>query len=891
MGWDSGNFFGEGEMKRTFPAVPLLAEWILRLLYSQDYYSERSGDLEEAYAELREESGPFRAKVWLWFQILKLFYGVIRLNIVWRFIMLKNYLKIAFRNMFRNKLYSLINLTGLAIGLAACLMIWLWVQDEMNYDRFHTNADRIYRIERKVDFRNIHGQTPTTSGPYGPALVNDYPEITNYVRLHRNELSIKDHRNIFHKHQIIVADNSIFEVFDFHLEGGDLKTALTQPRSMVMTRDNALKYLGTADAVGKSLTVDWSGTQADFQITGILEEIPPNSHVQFDVLVSISSYPPEELNYWGNNFLYTYVLLREGVSLEEMKKKFPGFLTKYMGADMTKLLGPDTDVNDVFQLKLYPLLDIHLYPAQEFEIEPQGRMSSVYLFSAIAFLILTIACINFMNLSTARASKRAREVGIRKTVGAYTRQLRGQFLGESVLLAFMALILAVLLIRLFIPVFNSISGKLLSMGMLFHVSNWIILIGIALVAGLLAGLYPAFYLTRFNPVKVLKGRAQSGTGKSIFRRSTAVIQFVISITLIIGTLIIFKQLDYIQKKSLGFDKENVIILPAESNINRQNIEAFRNTLTQNTQIKSVAVSSSFPGSAMFTDTAYKRPDSDDVFPLIFMYTDYEFVDTYGFEVTHGRAFSKEFGADIDGAIMLNEAAAREIGYTPEEAVGKKLLRFITLSEFKEFTIVGVVKDFHFKSLHRIIEPFLLALDPQNFNTISIRIMPGDIRGTIGFIQQKWGEIFPGEQFEYSFLDSRIDLLYRSESRMRSIFLIFSILSIFVACLGLFGLAAFTAEERTKEIGVRKVLGASTANILLLLSKEFSKWVLMANLIAWPVAYYMMNRWLQNFAYQTRIGLWPFIFSSLLALIIALFTVSYQSVRAALADPVDCLRYE
>jgi len=805
--------------------------------------------------------------------------------------MLKNYFKIAFRNMFRNKLYSVINLTGLAIGLAACLMIWLWVQDEMNYDRFHTNSDRIYRVERKVDFRHIHAQTPTTSGAYGPALVNDYPEIANYVRVHRNELSIKDFRNIFHKHQIIVADNSIFEIFDFHLEGGDPKTALTQPKSMVITRDNALKYLGTADAVGKSLTVDWSGTLADFQITGILEEVPPNSHVQFDVLVSISSYPPEELNYWGNNFLYTYVLLREGVSPEETEKKFPGFLTKYLGADMTKLLGPETDINDVFQLKLYPLLDIHLYPAQEFEIEPQGRMSSVYIFSAIAFLILTIACINFMNLSTARAKKRAREVGIRKTVGAHRRQLRGQFLGESVLIAFMALILAVLLIRLFIPVFNSISGKFLSMGMLFHVSNWIILIGIALVAGLLAGLYPAFYLTRFDPVKVLKGGAQSGTGRSIFRRSMAVIQFVISITLIIGTLIIFKQLDYIQKKSLGFDKENVITLSAESNIIRQNIEAFRNTLTQNTRIKSVAVSSDVPGSAMFTDTAYKRPDSDDVFPLIFMNTDYEFVDTYGFEVTHGRAFSKEFGADIDGAIMLNQAAAREIGYLPEEAVGKKLLRFITLSEFKEFTIVGVVKDFHFKSLHRIIEPFLLILDPQNFNTISVRIRPGDIWGTIGFIQQKWGEIFPGEQFEYSFLDSRINLLYRSESRMRSIFLIFSILSIFVACLGLFGLAAFTAEERTKEIGVRKVLGASTANILLLLSKEFSKWVLIANLIAWPVAYYMMNRWLQNFAYQASIGLWPFLFSALLALIIALFTVSYQSVKAALADPVDCLRYE
>jgi putative ABC transport system permease protein len=660
---------------------------------------------------------------------------------------------------------------------------------------------------------------------------------------------------------------------------------------MVLTRENALKYLGTEDAIGKTLTVDWSGTLADFQITGILEEVPHNSHVHFDVLASISSYPAEQLSTWFNNFLYTHVLIREGTDIEALENKFSGFLTKYMAADFVKVVGPEIDINDVFQLKLFPLLDIHLHPAQEFEIGPQGSLTSVYIFSAIAVLILIIACINFMNLSTARANKRAREVGIRKTVGAHRRQLRGQFLGESVLLAFIALILALSLIRLFIPVFNSISGKSLSMSLLFHASNWIILIGIALAAGLLAGIYPAFFLTRFDPAKVLKGGAQSGTGKSIFRRSMAVIQFVISITLIISTLIIFRQMDFIQKKSLGFDKENVIILPAESNQVRQNIGAFRNTLIEDTRIKSVAVSSNVPGSAMFSDTVHKRADTDEIFPLIFIETDYEFVDTYGFEVTHGRKFSKEFSTDIDGAIMLNQAAAREIGYTSEEAIGKRLLRFVNVNEFSELTIIGVVQDFHFKSLHRIIEPCLLVLNPENFDTISIRIMPGDVRGAIGFVQQKWGEIFPGEQFEYTFLDNRITLLYKNEGRMRNLFLIFSILSIFVACLGLFGLAAFTAEERTKEIGVRKVLGASTANILLLLCKEFAKWVLVANVIAWPVAYFIMHKWLQNFAYQTGVGFWPFILSAVLALLIALFTVSYQSIKAAITEPVDCLRYE
>jgi putative ABC transport system permease protein len=793
--------------------------------------------------------------------------------------------------MLRNKLYSLINLIGLAIGLAACLMIWLWVQDEMSFDRFHTKAERIYRVERKFDYRDMHGQAPITAPPYGAALVNDYPEIENYVRMHRQEISFKDHRNVFHKQQLIFADNSIFEIFDFHLERGDPQNALVQPKSMVLTRANAIKYFGTEDVIGKSITVDWRGTPVDFQITGILEKVPHNSHVQFDVLASLSSYPAEQMEIWFNNYLYTYVLLGQEASVEDLKGKFASFMTKYMAADFMKIAGREVDINDVFQLKLYPLLDIHLHPAQEFEIGPQGSLTSVYIFSAIAVLILIIACINFMNLSTARANKRAREVGIRKTVGAHRRQLRGQFLGESVLLAFMALVLAVFLIRAFIPVFNVISGKSLSMVLLIQMNNGVVLVGIALAAGLLAGLYPAFFLTRFDPAKVLKGGAQSGTGKSIFRRSMAVIQFVISITLIIGTIIIFKQMEYIQNKSLGFDKENVILIPADSQQVSQNIEAFRNTLTADTRIKSFSVSSNIPGSAMFSDTAYKRPDTDDVFSLIFMETDYDFVDTYGFSVIQGRKFSREFGADTEGAIMINRAGAREIGYTPEEAVGKKLFRFTALDEFKEQTIIGVLEDFHFKSLHKVIEPCLLVLDPDNFDTISIRIMPGDVRGTLGFIQQKWAEIFPGEQFEYNFLDNRIDSLYKSEGRMRSIFMIFAILSIFVACLGLFGLATFTAEEKTKEIGVRKVMGASASNILFLLSKEFSKWVLVANVIAWPIAYFVMNKWLQNFAYQTGIGLWPFILSAVLALFIALFTVSYQSIRAALSDPVECLRYE
>jgi putative ABC transport system permease protein len=785
----------------------------------------------------------------------------------------------------------MINLLGLAIGMAACLMIFLWVQDELSYDRFHQKAERIFRVERKFDFRDMHGQAPVTSGPYGPALVADYPEIENFVRLDREELSIKDHRNIFRKQSLIFADNSIFDVFDFRLEEGASQAALVQPNSIVLTRENALKFLGTEDAVGKSLTLDWNGDLTDFRITGILEKVPHNSHVHFDMLASLSTYPDERLSPWFNNFLYTYVLLKGGVSAQDLQKKLPALMTKYMAADFIAVVGTDADINEVFQLKLYPLLDIHLQPSEQFEIEPQGSLTSVYIFSAIALLILVIACINFMNLSTARANKRAREVGIRKTVGAVKRQLWGQFVGESILLALIALILAVLLIRLFTPFFNSLANKSLSVTQLFHSGNWLILIGITLITGLLAGLYPAFYLTAFHPARVLKGSVLSGTGKSAFRRGMAVIQFVISITLIIGTLIIFRQMEYVQNRSLGFDKENVVLIPAESKTIRKNIEAFRNALTQDTRIKSVAVSSNTPGSPMFSDTVFKRNDSDDIFSIIFVATDYEFVDTYGLNVIQGRNFSKDFSTDIQGAVILNQAAVKEIGYTPEEAVGKKLLRYRSATEFVESTIVGVVEDFHFKSLHRIIEPFLLMLSTDYFDTISVRVKPGDVRRTIDFIQKEWEETYPGEQFEFNFLDRRIDLLYESERKIRNIFLIFSILSIFVACLGLFGLAAFTAEERTKEIGVRKVLGASTGNILFLLSKEFAKWVLMANIVAWPVGYFMMSRWLQNFAFKIDVDLWPFLLSAVLALIIALLTVSYQSIKASLTNPVDCLRYE
>ena len=807
--------------------------------------------------------------------------------------MFLNYLKIALRNLFRSRLYSAINILGLAIGLAACILIFLWVRDELSYDRFHAQADRIFRVERKVDFRDIHGQAPITSGPYGPTLVRDYPEVENFVRIETEELAIQDSHSIFRRQRMVFSDSTLFQVFDFRLEEGDPETALGQPKSIVLTRDVARQYLGGGSeaVLGRTLTVDWNGTVLDFQVTGVLEDIPANSHLQFDVAASFSTYPEEYLTQWFNNSIYTYVVLKEGAGPMALEAKLPGFLVKYMGSQFAAFVGPEADITEIFQLKLKPLLDLHLHPSEQFDVETSGSMASVLIFSAIAALILVIACINFMSLSTARANKRAREVGMRKTIGALRRQLWGQFLGESVFLSLVALALAALLILVSLPAFNTLTGKALRLGTLFSLENVLTLIGITLVTGILSGLYPAFYLTAFEPVKVLKGSALSGTGKSAFRRAMAVLQFAISITLVIGTLIIFKQMGFLQDKALGFDKENMVLISTESDTVRKGLPVLRDTLKANPRIVSVAGSSNVPGSRAFSDTVFKRDDSDDIYSLMFISSEPEFIDTYGFQLVQGRGFSREFGTDLEGAVVVNRAAVRELGYTLEDAIDRTLLMAVSESEFTELSIIGVVDDFHFKSLHRAIEPLALMVRPDRTRVISVRVLPGDMREALAFIEDKWREVFPGEEFNFSFLDQKIALLYSSEGRMRDIFLIFSMLSIFVACLGLFGLAAFTAEERTKEIGVRKVLGASSANILLLLSREFTKWVIAANLIAWPVAYYAMNRWMQNFAYRTSLGIWPFALAAVLALGIALLTVSAQSIRAALADPVKSLRYE
>ena len=802
--------------------------------------------------------------------------------------MFKNHLKIAYRYFVGHKLFSFINIFGLAIGIATCTIISLWVQRELSYDRFHKNAHRIYRIERELFRDNAYSRWPITGGAYKQALIDDFPEIENAVRFWGREFSIKDHKNLTHRQSMFAVDNSIFEIFDFGLEKGDENIALVKPRSVVLTRDNALKFLGTDDVIGKSLSFEWDGKLVDFEITGILKEVPRNSHVDFDMLISISSFPNEEFNDWRSNYLFTYILAAENTTRNDLEEKLKTFVSRRLEPHYGDLLSQGLGIHEVLKMHIFPITDIHLHPSPNWEIGAGGNMTSVYIFSSIAVLILIIACINFMNLSTAGANKRAKEVGLRKTIGAFKNQLRIQFIQESVLVAISALFFAIAFVSLFIPASNKIFDDTLSMNSLLQFKNLIMLIGTTLFVGFLAGLYPAFYLTKFEPMGILKSSPKLGNGKSIFQRNMVMIQFIISITLIIGTLTIYKQMEYIQSKSLGFDKENVVLIPVRSQQVVQSYESFRNELLRHSQIQSLAVSSDLPGETFYSNTNFVSKERiDEPVSLIVLMTDFEFVGTYRMDLAAGRIFSKEFGSDTAGTLMLNEAAAQRFGWTPEEAIGKDLLYF----RRSIGKIVGVVKDFNYRSLHTTVEPMALILDPDDIRAISVRIQSGDIKRTIDLIEQKWGAAFPGELFEFSFLDNRINQLYENDVKMQNIFIIFSCFSIFVACLGLFGLSIFIAAERTKEIGIRKVLGASISKIILLLSKEFLIWIIISNVIAWPLAWFIMNNWLQNFAYRVDIGIWVFVLSASLALIIALATVSYQSIRAALANPVESLRYE
>jgi len=801
--------------------------------------------------------------------------------------MFKNYLKIAYRNIKKHMGYSLINVAGLAIGMACCILILLFVFDELSYDKFHKNHDRIIRVTRK--WFNEDGVVNLHLGhvapPIAPLLKNDFPEIIHAVRIIGiGGLLVGKDSAFYEETRFFFAEEDIFKVFTFDMIAGDPETALRDPFSVVITDEMAERYFGTEDPIGKSVTIQASSQKADMKVTGVIKPLPHNSHFHPDFLGSFKTYEAvvgdRELQSWSSNNYATYLLMPEDYDINRLKSQLDSFIDRNMSEGMSERT----------KLELQPLTDIHLYSHLDSEIEANSDITYVYVFSIIAFFVLLIACVNFMNLATARSAGRAKEVGLRKVVGAQRTQLIRQFLSESIVTAVISLLIALGIVLLVLPKFNQFIGRDLSLNISENISLFFFLFFIAIFVGLISGIYPAVFLSAFKPVRVLKGNLDTGKKGLSFRTVLVVFQFAASIILIVCVSVVSGQLDYMQSRNLGFDEEHVVVLPSSPAIIFR-LEGFKTRLLQNPNILSVSAAKRVP-SGRLLDSAGARVLSGETsepvnFRIAQLMVDYDYIPTFKMEMAAGRNFSREMGMDPTQAFIINETAARRIGWqSPEEAIGKGFGY-----GRRNGQIIGVVKDFHFESLHQEISPIVMFLSKTDLAQISIRIGPQNIPQTMAFLKDIWAELRPNYPFSYYFIDENFDQLYRSEENLQRIFSYFAFLSVLIGCLGLFGLASYSAERRTKEIGIRKVLGASTTGITFLLSKEFTKWVLLANVIAWPAAYLIMSRWLQNFAYRSGIGLGTFLLAGGIAWVIAFLTVSYQAVKASIADPIAALKYE
>ena len=801
--------------------------------------------------------------------------------------MIKNYLKLAIRNLLKHKTYSTINVFGLAVGMASCLIILLYIQYERSFDKYHVNSDRIYRVSRQ--FFNQDGQLNLWLGPIAPPFANllrtDFPQIEVAQFLRDFNTKLKCGQQVYFENRFFWADEHVLDVFSFKLLKGDRKTVLKMPNSIVLTETAAHKYFGDANPMGK--IINYEG-EVDLKVTGILQDVPENSHFHFDMLASFVSLKTilseTALNNYGSNNYPTYVMLPEGMDPKEFEEQLVKFVDKNV-----PVLNPTIPKASAFTLlKIQPITDIHLHSHLDSEIEPNGDILYVYIFSAVAFFILLIACINFMNLSTAKAADRSKEVGVRKVVGASRQDLIRQFLSETTVLAFMALIIAIGMVEVALPSFNSFIGKNL------HLDPWnnyfmlLSLVGIALLTGLISGSYPAFFLSAFEPVEVLKGKLNKGSGSSMLRSTLVVTQFSITIALLCGIGIIQDQLKYCRTADLGFKQDHVLALPLPPG---KQVEDIKNQLKQNPNIVSASASSRIPSGRLLDSFNMQVELNGEMKPVNFriadIVVDHDFLSTYDMPLASGRDFSKEFVTDDTAAVIFNEAAVKAIGWTSnEDALNKRVN-----TNQRRSRVVGVVKDFHFESMREKISPMIFVINTRFVRNMSIRIRPENVPATLEFLKQRWAEYDPDASFNYQFIDENFDQLYRSEDQLSRVLAYFAGLGIFIACLGLIGLAMFMAERRTKEIGIRKVLGATVTNIVGLLSKEFVRLVILANVFAWPLAYFAMDRWLDQFAYRISIGLSVFIIAGVAALVIALLTVSLQALRAATANPVEALKYE
>lgn len=817
--------------------------------------------------------------------------------------MFKNYLKIAWRNLLSSKLFSAINVFGLSVGMTCCMLLLLYILSETSFDKHQEHADDLYLLRSEnVQSNGEKMDNPRAPAPYAQAVKAEFPEVVQVTRLWQNFLENKTllktsqpgkQERSFYETKGIHVDSTFFDVFTYKFIEGDPKTSLNDPHSVVLSEEVAHKLFGDEPALNKTIRIGGrSGNNEDFKVTGVYHNEAARSHIDANYFVSIHSgwvgdyLRQSDIDFTNNNMFYTYLRLKPGTSAEKFSAKLPSFIEKYARKDL-KIAG--------FEKKLFllPVKDIHLFSLIDRIVGPTTSTTYLYVLASIALFTLLIACINFMNLATARSAKRAAEVGIRKVMGAGRGGLIGQFLAESMVLTFLALILAIASVAILLPFFNQLSDKSLNISELFKPEIVAAFVALAFVTGLLSGSYPAFYLSVFNPLDVIKGKFVNSVSATTLRRGLVVFQFVISIGLVVATMVIQGQIKFMKDQPLGFAKDQQIVIPLRSEEARKAYTALRNEILQNNQISAASGTSYYPGILNPSDMSVFLPGQsvkdDGLIKTNGVAAD--FMKTMDFKLAAGRMFSADFPADTNLKIVVNEATLRKFGIPLDKSVGQKLNFNMNENTIGSLEIIGVVKDFHFEDLHKVIQPYAFFLNADNFNYMVAHVSTKDVGNVLPFMEAKWKELVPDEPFSYSFLNDDFQSNYAADARTSRIVNSFTIISILISCLGLFGLAAFAAQQRIKEIGVRKVLGASVTSIVALLSGDFMKLVLISLVIATPLTWYVMSKWLQDFAYSITIEWWMFVIAGVLAIAIALLTVSSQAIKAALTNPVKSLKSE
>jgi putative ABC transport system permease protein len=815
-------------------------------------------------------------------------------------LMFRNYFTIAFRNLRKHSFYTLINVAGLAIGIASCLIITLFIVNETSYDKHFPNADRVYRINSEILFNGNHHNLAVMPAPAAETFKHDFPEVEASVRFReRGWRRIKRTVDNIKEQYTIYGSQGMFEVFGIKLLEGNVSNALTEPNTMVISKSSADKYFPNESPVGQTLIVD---NTEHYKVTGVFADFPVNTHFKFDFVFSMEGLEEAKADNWLSNNFNTYILLKEGATPQDLEAKFPKMIDTYIGPQVKALFGEDFSMEkfaasgNKLVYTLMPLTDIHLHSDLTAELGANGDITYVYLFGAIALFILGIACINFMNLSTARSANRAKEVGVRKVLGSLRSHLIRQFLMESSLLSVFSFILAVGLAFALMPAFNSMAG--MSLNLPFDAPMfYIVLFGAALVIGLLAGLYPSMFLSAFKPVNVLKGKVALGMKSGAVRSSLVVLQFMISIFLVVGTITVQKQLAFIQNKKLGFKKDQILVLHNTEILDSKQ-EVLKNELLKSSKIKNVSTSGFLPiaGWGRNNNSFWPegtQPSQDNMISMQNWFVDHDYVPTLDMKIVQGRNFSREFPSDST-AVILNQTAVKRFGF--KDPIGEKIQTFpfndgkLEMDNMLTYTVVGVVEDFHFESLKENITPLALLLGQSGWS-MPIRFQSADTKEVIDYVETSWKAVAPGQPFEYTFLDEAFGRMYSSEQRVGKVLGVFASLAIIIACLGLFALTSFTAEQRTKEIGIRKVMGASVSSIVLLLSKEFGKLIVIAFLLAAPLSWFAVDSWLENYTYKTEIGIFVYVIAGVAAFLLAWLTMGYQSIKAARNNPVTSLRSE